>query len=445
MRGGWIAFGMLGCGGGVGDGDESGTDDVVPPAEVTTADCVVVDNPLVVECSSELAAAGAVTLTLTADGLPTRTFTTVASGTEAALIGWGLRAETTYAWEVEGVTGTVVTGALPPELGGLSVQTTGTLFGADGVLVYVDCGWFLIVDSEGEVIWTAESEAFDRLSDGMMWSQPDRSLLTVRDSAMSNNESLFVEVGVAGDERLRLLPGTDFSLALTHDVGRWGPYTYLLGEDTRVGGFEVWEGTEHLGTWLLSDAFSEVGDLEVAHVNGLTASDEGEVVISALGFNAVLTVDGDPASPTFLQMLWHARGVSGGGGLPNPDFTPESGDVFERQHNASVHGDELWVFDNGSASSARAVRLSLDAGAGTLTELDAWPLNQQCMNQGGAMPLDGGVLATCANTGDVSAFRDGADTPEWTLHASCGGPGGPGGNMGGNMGGSTRAFPVQVQ
>jgi hypothetical protein len=176
-------------------------------------------------------------------------------------------------------------------------------------------------------------------------------------------------------------------------------------------------------------------------VNGLVVSATGEVIISVHGFDAIVAVDGDPASPAFLQMLWHAAGAPGGGAdLPAPDYQPLGGKIFEAQHNASRHGDDLWVFDNGSTGSARALRMVMDHAAGSLVEGESWSVHQTCMNQGGAVKIDGGVLATCANSADVYAFREGAAMPEWTLNASCDGGGGP---WGGGV--STRAFPVIVE
>jgi hypothetical protein len=106
-------------------------------------------------------------------------------------------------------------------------------------------------------------------------------------------------------------PG-EFQLNLTHDADSWGGYTYLLGETSAgVGGFEVFDGPTRLGQWLLTDAFA-AGEVGRSHVNGLTVSERGEVVISELTYDAVLAVDGDPASPTFLQLQWHAVGSPGG-------------------------------------------------------------------------------------------------------------------------------------
>ncbi|MBX2797393.1 MAG: hypothetical protein KTR31_06995 [Myxococcales bacterium] len=412
-----------------------------PPLPEGTASCRRSgSNPLVVLCDVELTSEGDATLTLTAEGAPVRTFHSSRPGLAHELTGWGLKADTDYGWEVAGASGTVTTGELPQVLQTVQITTSGELFGTDAVMVYVSCGWFIMVDGDGDIVWGAPTDVYDGISDGMMWSQADRSVLAVRGSVMGTGPSALVETDLLGNEALTLEADTHFSLRLTHDVGRWGPYTYLLGEASGIGGFEVWEGTTHRGTYLLSDDFDSVDNLGVAHVNGLSVSEEGEVVVSVFAFDGVVVVDGDPDSPTFLDLLWHAAGDPGGANdLPDPDYVPAQGTLFQRQHNASLHDGQLWVFDNRSQSDPRALRMSIDESTGTLSEDDSWSVDRACPNQGGAMPIEGGVLATCANTRDVYAFRDGADVADFSLKASCPGQGGFGFN------GSTRAYPVTIE
>ncbi len=191
------------------------------------------------------------------------------------------------------------------------------------------------------------------------------------------------------------------------------------------------------GTYLLDESFPEVRDINRAHVNGLAVSAEGEVLLSLYAFDAVVSVDGDPASPTFLQMLWHASGAPGDGDdLPDPDYIPPV-TAFQAQHNASRVGDALWIFDNQSRMDARALRLRMDHVAGTIVEERAWSLDRRCANQGGAIPIEGGVLATCANSREVFQFLEDEEEAAWTLEASC-----PGGHP---LSGFTRAHPVIIE
>ncbi|MEQ1569766.1 MAG: hypothetical protein ABMA64_29290 [Myxococcota bacterium] len=417
----------------------TGAEPTLPPLPDQVA-CATGANPMVVACSVSSSVEGPATLTLSAPAAPTRTFEDPAATSERTLYGYGLWADTTYDWAVTTAAGTtrgsVTTGPLPLELAGLEVGVSGTLFGADAVLVYVDCGWFVMIDGEGRVIWGAPTTTYNTFSDAMRWAPGERSVIAVRDATMSPDSSLVVETHVSGAELLRLFP-QQFTNELTHDVDRWNGYTYLLGEQAGIGGFEVFDGTTRLGAWSLLDTFAGVEALETAHVNGLTVSEAGEVVISVFGFDSVVAVDGDPASPTFLQHRWTAAGAPGGGrDLPYPDYVVQ-GTAFEQQHNASRHGDDLWVFDNRSQGAARALRMAMDPTSGTLTETGSWSTGRTCYNQGGALPIEGGALVTCANTAEVFAFREGATEADWTMHASCDGPVA--------FAVSTRAYPVTVR
>jgi hypothetical protein len=402
------------------------------PAEV---ECAATPNPLVFRCAVTLPEAGPATVRFAAEGADERVFTDDAVATQHELVGWGLLPDTTYTVTVEGASTTVTTGSLPAELAGATFTVSGALTGIDAVLVYIPCGAFVMVDGQGRVIWHLRTEVYDSFTDAMRWSQDTRSVLAVTDSAMSRDDSEVLEVDVEWTERTHLVPG-EFQLNLTHDADSWGGYTYLLGETSAgVGGFEVFDGPTRLGQWLLTDAFA-AGEVGRSHVNGLTVSERGEVVISELTYDAVLAVDGDPASPTFLQLQWHAVGSPGGRDLPAPDVVPVAPPAWRGQHNASRVGDELWVFDNRSDGDARAVRMQLDLGAGTVTELDSWSTGLSCTNQGGALPVPGGVLTTCANNDRVALYRDGQTTPDWTMRATCNGRAG---------GSSTRAYPVIVE
>jgi hypothetical protein len=248
---------------------------------------------------------------------------------------------------------------------------------------------------------------------------------------MSLNTDRFLEQHVSGDVILDLDGnGVDFDDNLHHDVSRWGEYRYLLFEyplyGKNVDGVYVFQDSTLIGTFRLGEHFTVGGGGggDWAHANGLNATDDGTLVMSLLNFDAVIGIDGDPASAAFLDVSWHAAG--GNGGLPNPDYTPIAGatEGFDGQHNASRHGDELWVFDNRSQSDSRAVRILMDDTNGTLTLDAAWSFSSTCPNHGGAIPVEGGgVLATCANAGLVWEFAEGQPTPGWTLEASCGGGG----------------------
>jgi len=444
-----VTFGLLlSCSGGEkgatigGDDDDGDDDDIVTdtdvpiPTETETepvVDCLLGNNPYAVECTISLENAQVVTVELSAAGLATRTFHSEGSGTDHSIWAWGLRPDTTYDWTAAGVSGQVTTGSTPPALAAADIEVSGTLEGMDAVMLYVSCGFFAIVDGEGEIIGGVPTQTYDAFMDGMRWSQADRSFLAARDSKMGPGDSYFVEVHVSGTELLRIEQNDLVDLvALTHDLDRWGPYTYLQGVAPNGSeGFEVWEGTTHLGAYVLEQDFG----LGESWLNGITVSETGEAILSERDNHAIISIDGDPNSPTFLELNWHAAGIAGIG-LPNPDFGPAIGQIYKDQHHASLDGDDLWVFDNDSQPSSRALRMSMDPASGELTETGSWSVGRHCENQGGAVPVDGGVLVTCANSGDVHYFAEDSSTPDWSLNAACGG---------GLFSKPTRAYPVWVE
>lgn len=404
------------------------------------ATCEPTDQPQVFACEVSRSEAGPASLVLTAPGADTRTFRSPVAATEHRFLAWGLLADTAYAWDAgDGVIGRLTTGSLPPELDALEVTVEGGAFGVDGVLVHVRCGYFLILDPLGRVLWFHRDDLWQDLSDGMRWSQAEKNLLVSRDGAFREGPSEVVRVDRTGNELLRL---TDAELELnaTHDLDTWHGYTYVLGHTGSwgVGGVEVFDGTTRLGRWMLSDDFSDQPGLERIHANSVSVSEAGEAVVSLYDEDAVIAFDGDPASPGFLRTTWIAQGdPAEADPLPDPDYVARSGPLFAALHDARRVGtDELWLFDNRSrVDHSRALRARLDAASGTLVELGSWDLDHLCPFQGGAIPVPGGVLVTCATTGGVNLFRDGSDAPDWRLLASCGG------DAGASM---TRAYPVTI-
>ncbi len=399
-----------------------------PPVEAM-ASCARTDNPLRITCSVVLPEPGPVTLALQAPAGETRRFVSGVSALEHEVLGWGLKPSTTYTWSVAGIEGSLQTGALPADLEATEIEVSGQPEGFDAVLQTLFCegddelvGYFAMIDGDGDIVWFETNPLPYANSFGYEWSAADHSLL-------STNGAVFVELGISGEELLRLERGIDFEHKLHHDVARWGPYTYLLQEhpvgSLSVDGVYVFEGETLLGTIDLEDHFTIGGDGhngDWAHANGLNATDSGELVMSLLVFDSVLGIDGDPASPGFLGLSWVASGSPAG--LSDADYRPPPGaeQGFSGQHNASRRGDELWVFDNtGDGARSRALRMRMDHAAGELPLDAAWYLPRRCNIHGGAIPIEGGVLASCATTGDVFAFAEGSDEPQWWMRADCGG------------------------
>jgi hypothetical protein len=359
---------------------------------------------------------------------------------EHSLTGFGLKPETTYTWELAGIEGEVTTGAVPSELDTLILEITGAPFGFDGVLMYVSCGYFIMVDTDGDVVWAQESAIYDSLPDGMYWSQASHSVLALEDSTMGRGVSSFNEVNVSGEEVLRLEADEDFTLKLTHDVSRWSDYVYLLGEDEAdISGFEIFKGTEHLATWQIDAEFADVPNIDTDHINTLSVNEGGEVVMSVYGFHGVISVDGNPDSPTFLQMNWHASGDPGGDvpDLPDPDYVIEDGLNFRRQHNTNMFDGQLWLFDNSSQPTSRGLVFDLDDSTGQLLLDQEYNLDLACSNQGGVLKVDGGALITCANQNKGHLFPTGGADPVYTIKGSC--------PMEGPLDKGVRVYPVMFE
>ncbi len=387
-------------------------------------------------CTVALDRAGSAEVRLTATGAPERSARTAEEAARHELLVWGLRAGTTYRWAAGDQGGELTTGALPEELAGAVVEVAGRPFGFDAVLQVLRCNytWLVMLDGEGRIVWYHQTGVYQGPMDGYAWLPDDREVVAVNGPALE-------VVDLGGRTTMRLVEGEDFDGSLHHDATRWGDLTYALFEepvgDLDVDGFHVWDGDRLVGSFRLGDPFDvpATGQGDWSHANGLNATDDGLVVMSLRNFDTVLAVDGDPASPTFLQVVWSATGSDPVLGAPT--FAAAAGPLegFHHQHNASLHGDRLWLFDNeGDGVRSRAARYVLDGAAGEVRHEASWFLEHRCDIQSGALPIDGGVLTSCATTGQVAAFRDGEVRPGFTLEARCG-PGLVAAPI-------TRAFPV---
>jgi len=383
------------------------------------------DHPLRVLCEATLHAAGSATLELSAADAGTRTFVSEELLVDHEILGWGLQADTTYDWAIDDAFGTVTTGPIPQLLADADITVTGTPNGFDAALTVLTCNgqrFFTMIEGDGDIVWFHRDDVWGSNWQGYDWSQADRSLLT-------QSSSTLVETGVGGAELLRIT-GTSFSGSLHHDVARWNQYTYSIfsrSTNVNVDGIFVFEGTKLLGEFFLGDHYDTTGGFgDWSHANGLNATEDGQLIFSLLNFDAVLSIDGDPASPKFLQINWLAAG-NPPSDLPNPDYVAVAGPLegFSGQHNPHVVGDKLWVFDNaGVGGGSRALRTTLDAKAGTITHDASWNLGVTCPIQSGAVPLEGGgVLASCQSNGRAAAFEEGNPSAVWSLDADCGGPG----------------------
>ncbi|MFT4626359.1 MAG: hypothetical protein ACI8PZ_005036, partial [Myxococcota bacterium] len=378
---------------------------------------VSADNAVRVHCDAE----GPATVVLSAPGLPTR------QATGEPPVVWGLRADTRYSWTLGERSGVVTTGSLPPALAAAELTATGSLpADVDAVLLALACEGpaLVMVDGDGAIVWYDQDTPFASPRHGYSWSQEDGTVWSLNDTTL-------VGVAAAGGEVLRLEQGVHFTGTLHHDLTRWGPYTYVLFSEPHpvadMDGIHVFEGTTLVASWRLSDSFEVVpadppiigaGAGDWAHANGLTATPDGELVLSLLNFDTVIGLGGDPSLPDLLSPRWLAVGSERG--LPGADFVPaDPMDGFRAQHNASRQGEALWLFDNtGTGDGSRAVRFGM--ADGQLTREAAWDLGIGCPVQSGAVPLAHGVLASCATAGSVYVFPEGSSAPAWSLQTRCG-------------------------
>ncbi len=435
---------------GVDDSDDVGGDTDDPGATETpgvdSASCeVAADNGLLVRCSVTLESAGTTNLSLTGDGVPSRSFQSE-SGTELEVVGWGLKAETEYDWDIGGVQGTVTTGSIPSNLSAADIRISGTPEAFDAVLLPMTCTdqYFAMIDGDGDIVWYLENALYQSGMDAYEWNQDDLSLLI-------GNDGNVVEWSVQ-HEQLNVWNG--YTGLVHHDLARWNGYTYLLynyetGNST-VDAVHVFDGLDLLGTFDFDDHYDTAvqggggpgqGNNEWGHANGINPSADGQMVVSLLMWDSVVAFDADPDSANFLGINWVVAGDNEG--LPDADYTPAGGgdEGFGRQHNASWVDGKLWLFDNdGTGGESRVARYNLNDNSGEVELEEDWGVESSCNIEGGAIALDGGVLGTCATSRDIFEFKTGSETPVFELNAGCGGGGGgPGGGGGEPM---NRGMPV---
>ena len=431
----------------------SDTDTVTSPSApfaVLSASCEQTPlNALRITCAVETTGPGVTAVDLSADGAPSRTFAGQADGTSVELFGWGLKPDTTYQWQIGDLTGEVSTGPLPDTLATMDIETTGTYSTFDAILQPAVCDetYLIMVDPDGDIIWYQQNNLYQMGMNAYEWSQADRSILVAK-------QDTFQEVHVSGPAVLELKRGTHFDSAhnLHHDMTRWGDLTFLLfdyvTQDVAVDGIHVFQGEQLLDTFTLEDHYSlesggggvGPGGMDWSHANGLNATEDGQLILSLLLFNSALSIDGDPDSPTFLDILWVAAGDTDT--LPDPTYLPADGpdEGFSRQHNASVNAEGLWVYDNvGSGAGSRAALYALDDATAEVRLLEAYDTGEFCPIQGGAVPYEGGVLTTCTSSGWIRGYDRGTSAPSFTLRANCGGAAG---NLGPSL---NRGIPVIVE
>lgn len=422
-----LAGALLACSGRPTPPDSEAPVDTGPPAGAACA--LDGDNALLVWCSATLDEADTPTLVLSAPGVPERRFETQELAREHQVLAWGLKPDTEYSWSFGPFTGVVRTDPLPPAFSAAVLQVEGTLTGMDAVLTPLRCveGIFAMVDGDGDIVWYLYEPMYLNAMNAYDWSAEDQSLMVGRGGQM-------VERTLSG-ETVLTLEHPAYDGELHHDLERHRGLTYLLTDapsgELSVDSVHVFDGETRLGTFRLEDHFTVTGEpvpgptgADWSHGNGIEATEDGLIVLSLRALDTVLAFDGDPASPTFLDLRWRVSGSDRG--PAGPDFTTEPGEGFVEQHNASVVGDALYLFDNSSDPNASAASRYRFGDQGTVVREQRWSFGQHCPFQGGAEPVgDGGVLATCAPSWRIWQFAPDEPDPVFTLRPICDPPLGP--------------------
>jgi hypothetical protein len=383
------------------------------------------DNVLRFDCSAEHVG----TLSWTVWEGPQVVRTLSSEGPQHQVTLYGLRPSHEYSWSVEGVgveaSDALKTGALPAGVGDLLITVTGADLGVGQVMAPVDCGqpYIVIVSEDGAVLWyqAMRHDAPAAQISGFSWTEAG-SVVTALDG------DHVVEWRMDGS---RGLEGNDYERLLHHDVHHVGGLTYALHqypyEDYVVDGFYVLDSSGSvIATWSMSDTLpppaADGGGREWSHGNSIW-SDGSTVLLSLRWIHGVVAVAADPFDPSFGDVLWV---LTGDASDLVSDFAWLDAGGFHGQHHARFEADgTLSLFDNGvPGRSSRALRISLDEGARTAREAQAWVLDRYCDIQGGSYPLPGGgVLVTCGEGGYAEAFGAKELEPHWRLDVSCA-PGG---------------------
>jgi hypothetical protein len=394
------------------------------------------DNALRFDCDLATGADGAVAVTVSG---PDGSFTQTGAG-DLTLV--GVTPATDYTWTAtadgaEVGSGSFTTGALPNAFDDISIAVSGS-DGPAATMVPLVCdgeSLAIAIGASGEVLWyqpldTASTDPAGGISGFHVTA--DQTLLVHLD------KDLVQEFDLSGAERMS---ASGFDNPLHHDLSRGADgRTYALyanqenvdGTEHIFDGFYVLDpGGEVIGTWDVLDHLDAIptgptGDMfwastfpgatDSTHANAVNATPDGDVIVSFKAISTVALVAADPDASDFGTVRWAID--EGGTGALTGDVDVTSGG-FSDQHHAHLEADgSLWLFDNSGGSTSATEVYDLTSTSATLRH--SYDLGASCPRQGSAFELDdGSMLATCADSGEVMAFDEGAADPRWTLTVSC--------------------------
>ncbi len=351
---------------------------------------------------------------------------------------------------------------------------------------------FVIVDADGAIVWyqepgddlTLDTTGDSRLQlEAISISRPLKHVLGII------NHEIIVEYDLAGnlltllcrDDGSGYCPGTTtvpdatFDDYVHHDVQRVGNYIWALtAEDVDVSdvldcdanaatttfpivvdglvSFDTSGATPVLDTeWDFTDVTGVTVDYSVAtcpsptggywadrldgkdyfHTNSFWFDSASQWMFSIHDLDSIYSVDGDPASGTYNQLIWNLAADGSG------DFSLGGGvydDDFDTQHAAYWDPDgNLALFDNrvDVAGNSRGVIYEIDESLMTVESIEQYTVenvtggNTDCPMGGNLVKmLSGNALTTCPQwgSGDTRAVInefDGSDNAVWTVELEC--------------------------
>lgn len=355
---------------------------------------------------------------------------------------WGLRPEADYLWVGEsgrgGGSGSLRTGSAPAGL--IDLEVEGEL-SADGLLL-ASCdqpGTLLIVDGEGRIRWYADAgaELGGAGVHALRWTDEQTALAVV-------GRHHVVEVDPRGGRTVLDLSSRDG--LLHHDIARQAERTYALYATERDG--RVVDGVwvldaqgELLGNLDTRDLFDpervepEVdrywaaafpGATGLAHANAVDVDASGVLLISLRNLDALVAVEGDPASPDFGHLRWSVEGVDGPALQATHVLRAAAGvePGFDRPHHLRhVGAGELSLFDNRDPYVGQSRGLGLRWESEELWIDDEWPMGLTCPVLSSLHLTESGAAWLTCSSEDVLEERDAAGGTRWRAEVRCPEPG----------------------
>jgi len=335
-----------------------------------------------------------------------------------------------------------------PAMGGHTVQS---------VLFPADCGgptappnqMLFIADPGGQVVWYQDPST--ETGGGSIGALN----VTEHGTILAIHHNDIVEYTLEGDLVTHLDQGVDFTGIVHHDVFRRGDRLFALssvdvllsdGTDQQYDGVLVFDGSGLIDSWDASELYIPAisagaydpstdcySDSDCTHTNALWVGRDDTWTMSLRTPGRVIQVDGDPASPTYGQLLWDldGQGVTGDFALVSSATIDTT---FEGQHNVQfLPNGKLLMWDNefqphpgagASTGMSRGLEIRLVGGYAAIThEYNTWSSGALCFSRGSTFKIDGphgNVLTTCAD-GNTIQEVDSMGRTLWEAQTSCSG------------------------